>query len=244
MNISISSLYLSWNDIHGEGCILIAKSLIENTHIKVLDISFNPLGSLHFQKSSWITAIWSMFKENKSLMHIDFSYVGFSQKDIDNLNFGLQHNHHILGIHMIGNHGGIDSLGFWSSFLDPPSASQLITKLDQNLKAGEVDAKDLDLQRWTNCWIWEGWTPVTFRFIQKFSNIQNVKLKDKWEVFLHLSIDNFEPDIMFSDKSKPGEFYKVRMVPATSISHYFSIENLPRIRTDIETIAPNENDQK
>ena len=177
-------------------------------------------------------------------MHIDFSYVGFSEKDWDNLNLGLKYNHHILGLHMIGNQGGIDSLGFCSSSIEPPSASQLITQIDQNLKAGEVDTKDLDLQKCTNCWIWEGWSPMTFKYIHKFSSMPNFKLKDKWEVFLHLSVDNYEPDIMFQDKSKSGEFYKVRMVPATDISFYFSIENIPRTRTDIESILPSEGNIK
>ena len=55
-------------------------------------------------------------------------------------------------------------------------------------------------------------------------------------VFLHLSIDNFDPDVMFLDKGHHGEYYKVRMVPATTSYFYFSVDGLPQIRTDIDNI--------
>ena len=146
-NSSITSLFISWNDFKGEGAKHIANGLKENSHIKVLDMSFNPIGSMHLQKHSCIKDMSDAFKINKTLMHLDLSYVGFSREDFTSLNQGLKYNHTILGIHLIGNQGGIDSLGFCSGDLDPPSSSQLISKINPNLKAGEVDSKDLDLQK-------------------------------------------------------------------------------------------------
>jgi len=70
-----------------------------------------------------------------------------TDKDLDDLNQGLKYNHSILGIHLLGNQGGIDSFGFCSGKIDPPSSSQLLSKIDANLKAGEVNPKDLDLQK-------------------------------------------------------------------------------------------------
>lgn len=238
-NISISAFFLSWNDIKSEGAILLFERLIENTHIKVLDISFNNIGSMHFCKTSWSNQISETFKANKSIMHIDLSYCGFTREDLDVLNSGLKYNHTILGIHMIGNQGGVDSFGFLWGSIDPPSSSQLISTISADLKAGEIDPKDLDLQKCTNCWIWEGWTPMTFKYIQESSNMPHLKPKEKSDVFLHLSVDNFEPDIMYPDKSKPGEYYKVRMVPATNIPFYFSLDGVPRFRTDLNTVVAN-----
>jgi hypothetical protein len=146
-NRSITALFLSWNEIKGEGARLLARGLQENNQIKVFDMSFNPIGSMHFQKTSCIKSLSDAFSANKTLMHVDFSYCGFSNDDLENLNFGLKYNHSILGIHMIGNQGGIDSLGFLAGNMDPPSSSQLISKIDKNLKAGAVDKKDLDLQK-------------------------------------------------------------------------------------------------
>ena len=102
-NISITALFLSWNEIKGEGGSTIAKALHENTYIKVIDLSFNSLGSMHFQKRSCIKPLSDALKANKTLVHIDFSYVGFTHEDGAILNQGLKYNHNILGIHMTGN---------------------------------------------------------------------------------------------------------------------------------------------
>lgn len=111
-NNSITALFLSWNEIKGEGAIVISKALMENAYLKVLDLSFNPLGSMHFQKQSCVKYLSDAFEINKTLMHIDFSYVGFTHEDCEILNEGLKYNHTILGIHMIGNQRGIDALGY------------------------------------------------------------------------------------------------------------------------------------
>jgi len=111
-NSSITALFFSWNEIKGEGSTHIAKGLKENSHIKVLDISFNPIGSMHFQKISCMSNLASAFQKNKSLRHLDMSYCGLNQKDLKLLNSGLKYNHTILGIHLLGNKGGLDSFGF------------------------------------------------------------------------------------------------------------------------------------
>lgn len=233
-NWSLTALFISWNEFKGEGAKFIADGLKDNETLKVFDMSFNTIGNMHNQKYNCIPDFAEAFKNNTHLMHVDLSYVGLIKKDLEDLNVGLKHNHTLLGIHIIGNEGGVDSIGFLSPVLDPPSSSQLISKISPNLKAGEVDTKDLDLQRCTNCWIWEGWTPITFRFIHEKSSYSHLKLKEKATVLLHLSIDNFQPDIMYPDKENPGEYYKVRMVPATTSYFYFSVNELPQIRTDIE----------
>ena len=51
-------------------------------------------------------------QENKSLVHLDFSFNGFKADDIALIGEGLKHNHTILGIHMMGNEAKVDELGF------------------------------------------------------------------------------------------------------------------------------------
>lgn len=111
--------------------------------------------------------------------------------------------------------------------------------MSPNLRAGEVEAKNFDLQKCTNCWICEGWIPITFRFKHHESNLPSIKIKEKDNVFLHLRVDNFEPDIMYRDKSNPGEYYKVRMVPAMNIQFYFTINGIPMFRQDLNLINTN-----
>ena len=50
INISLNALFLGWNWIKAEGLKSICKGLNENSWINVIDLSFNSLGSLHFQK--------------------------------------------------------------------------------------------------------------------------------------------------------------------------------------------------
>jgi len=77
---------------------------------------------------------------------------------------------------------------------------------------------------------------MTFKYVHENSSLSHIKLNSKVEVFLHLKIDNFDPDIMYPDKNTPGEFYKVRMVPATNIPFYFSCEGVSRFRNDLQII--------
>ena len=112
VNISLTALFLSWNEIKGEGIAAISKGLINNHTIKVVDLSFNPFGSMHTQKVRGVVALSEAFAINSSIVHIDLSYVGLDHEDCDILNEGLKKNHSILGIHMLGNLRGLDAKGF------------------------------------------------------------------------------------------------------------------------------------
>lgn len=44
-----------------------------------------------------------MFRENKSLIHLDISHNNFKRGDCDLIEEGLKDNHTLLGLHMVGN---------------------------------------------------------------------------------------------------------------------------------------------
>jgi hypothetical protein len=44
-----------------------------------------------------------MFKENKTLLHVDLSHNNFKKVDCEIIEEGLKENHTLFGIHMIGN---------------------------------------------------------------------------------------------------------------------------------------------
>lgn len=44
-----------------------------------------------------------MFKENKTLVHMDLSHNNFKKSDCEIIDQGLKENHTLLGIHMVGN---------------------------------------------------------------------------------------------------------------------------------------------
>jgi len=44
-----------------------------------------------------------MFKENKTLLHMDLSHNNFNKQDCEVIDEGLKENHSLYGIHMVGN---------------------------------------------------------------------------------------------------------------------------------------------
>ena len=50
-----------------------------------------------------------MFKENKTLIHVDLSHNNFKTYDCKVIEDGLKENHTIYGIHMVGNEIDTDS---------------------------------------------------------------------------------------------------------------------------------------
>lgn len=54
----------------------------------------------------------SAFEQNSSLIHVDFSHNGFDARELRIMGSGLKHNHSILGLHLSGNEGKVDGLGF------------------------------------------------------------------------------------------------------------------------------------
>lgn len=56
---------------------------------------------------------WSgAFLENRSLLHLDLSHNGFDARELEIMKGGLEDNHILLGLHLEGNEGSIDALGF------------------------------------------------------------------------------------------------------------------------------------
>lgn len=45
-------------------------------------------------------------------------------------------------------------------------------------------------------------------------------------IYLHISSDKFEQDLLLPDEGKPGVYSSTRMVPPGDIVYYFSKENL------------------
>ena len=51
-------------------------------------------------------------------------------------------------------------------------------------------------------------------------------------IYLHLSSDGFEKDLLLPDPEKPGIYFSTRMVPPGKVSYYFSKENMDYIAQD------------
>ena len=51
-------------------------------------------------------------RKNKSLIHVDMSHNNIRLDDVEIIADGLKDNHHILGLHFVGNDGNVDPKGF------------------------------------------------------------------------------------------------------------------------------------
>lgn len=99
-----------------------------------------------------------MFKENKTLIHIDLSHNNFMEQDCKVIEDGLKENHTIYGIHMVGNEINTNSQGFFKDSQSDPSISHIITRIKPNLNTGTVSKSKVNLKATSNCWICEGWS--------------------------------------------------------------------------------------
>ena len=68
-------LYIHWNKINAKGGSLIFEALTENNLLKVLDISWNDIGSL-----ACAMKVSDFLKKNKCLVHLDMSNNKFNLK--------------------------------------------------------------------------------------------------------------------------------------------------------------------
>lgn len=128
---------------------------------------------------------------------------------------------------MVGNELNTDSLGFFKDDGSEPCISHIISRIGPTLATGTISKKKVELKATSNCWICEGWSQVLFKFNPYDIVIdENRRLSDEMDentlVYIHLSSDNKEADLMEKDELT-GEFSLLRMVPPGKVNYYFSI---------------------
>ena len=163
-NRSLLVLFLHWNKICAKGGAAIAKALRDNSTLQVFDFSYNNVGST--KEHECAKAFAACFESNTSLLHVDMSSDLFDREDVQILNQGLTENHSILGIHMGGNKGRTDPLGFVNPLAENDEAeSHVFTRIQPNLQVGTLKSKKMrQLRAFSNCWICEGWAEVRFEW--------------------------------------------------------------------------------
>ena len=264
-NASLVALFLRWNNIQSRGAASIWDALQTNTSLKILELSFNPIGiglnkdrqfekltelygedtdlydwsdiDKYISKNEWNVCdnFKNMFIQNKTLIHLDLTHWGLSYFEWKIMNEGLKENHTILGLHMTGNKMNVDPLGFLRGFDLVPSVSHITSRISGSLETCQVSDNKLFLNTCSNCWIWEGWTQVEFKFDPyASSNPQEKELTENDKVFIHFSFENFEPDIMAMQND--GNFMVIRMVPPIKFNYYFTVNGVPKYATDNEKI--------
>ena len=136
INNKLNVLFLHWNKIKEAGGVKLAESISKSETLQIWDMSFNNIGTLGAEHSC-AQALSNCFRDNHSLIHVDFSNCNFDGEDIDIINTGLTENHTIYGIHLLGNMGTTDPLGYVhkSEEVDHAMAT-LFTRIKPTLKRG------------------------------------------------------------------------------------------------------------
>ena len=85
-------------------------SLKDNTTLKYLDVSWNPLGNKN--QSELARAMSEALHANRHLFHLNISYIYLTASSLEVIAESLRLNHTLYGIHIEGNEGYIDANGF------------------------------------------------------------------------------------------------------------------------------------
>jgi hypothetical protein len=89
-------------------CGALFEGMSDNRHLVEVDLSWNNLGRGGLNGE----AISNSLQENITLRHLDLSHNGFSTEQAQQISVGLNENHTILGLHMLGNECDVDTKGF------------------------------------------------------------------------------------------------------------------------------------
>ena len=214
-NKTLKVLDLHWNNFGSKGGSDIFEGIAENHSLHTLDLSWNSIG----KNKTCSEIIGRALKKNTSLLHLDLSYNSLTDEDCGLIGEYLNSNHTLIGIHMNGNACTIDAKGFihvsMKFKLKNTHLFNRMTERQNHLKERNI-----------NCWLCEKWIEYTF--------LCESPGKD---VFIHLDIDNFEPEPMKS--LGENKFEISRMVPAKQLQFFFSDIKDNKIYTKYKKLAFN-----
>ena len=215
-NHYLKKLDLHWNSMKDSDGVLIFEGLCKNDSLKEIDLSWNSFGK-NLDPSN-IKKISSLLPKIQGLAHLDLSFNYLTANECNILSEGLKENHNILGLHLLGNEGYIDSQGF---LLASPKSfhfeqSHLFRRIFGDSKAKKKSSKND-----SRCWVCEQWIEMAFFYNPIVPASQND------QIFIHLDCDDYEPDLMV----KSHDFFEIhRVVPPGEITFFFS-KNLSPMRS-------------
>ena len=105
---NLEELYLSWNKIRGLGALCISEA-IGLSALRALDLSWNSLASS--ENRSAVRALSDAIVNNSTLLHLDISNNQLDVEDMAIFGESLAGNQVLIGVHVSGNQGRLDSKG-------------------------------------------------------------------------------------------------------------------------------------
>lgn len=116
-------LSMHCNFISGEGAAAIFQGVLQNSkqggRLADVDLAWNCIGDGRSMAAA--TAISKVLRESTTLYHLDLSYNSLDAAACARIADGLRDNHHLYGLHFVGNAATMDADGF----LQPIAATAL-----------------------------------------------------------------------------------------------------------------------
>ena len=225
-------LFMRWNFITSKGAMNLARALSNNESLQILDASFNAFGSNTIigdgHKFPCVgRELGKMFSLNRTLIHMDLSHNNLSRDDCQAMQQGFKLNHTLLGLHLSGNQVDLDPKGFIVEAKNQdPSQLHILCRIGKDLETGAISESRVELDSCSNCWICEGWSEVLFSYDATTAQ-PDIPWDPNMLCYLHLSIDNYKPDLMEPKYSRPGVYSLRRMIPPRRVEYYFSLCEAP-----------------
>ena len=215
-NQYLKKIDLHWNNLKDSGAALLFEGLCRNDSLKELDLSWNSIGknkdATHIQKIAHI------LPRVQGLAHLDLSFNYLTAAECVILGEGMRNNHDILGLHLLGNEGYIDSQGF----IHPSNRSfhfeqsHLFRRIFEDAKSFKTKSK---VKAKSMCWLCEQWVEMIFFWTPSPSDVSSND-----QVFIHLECDEYEPDLMTNTY---GRYQISRVVPQGDVKFFFSKNTYP-----------------
>jgi hypothetical protein len=235
----LTMLDLSWNNIRRAGAVAIFKSIDGASVIASLDLGYNAIGSTLDRERDAVHALAKCLNPTTgatagcSLTHLNVSHNQMCEEDCRILSKALAVNHTLLGIHVEGNSGFIDSKGFLVPGADMyPNGnggtlfSRILSHEGQatnNLRANP------DKENWacrSNCWICEKWQEFVFVWDPVKSQTPKPEVAaSSYDVWLATSYDHWVGQKM-SFCEETSDYRSICMVPPGSNQYAFVVKQL------------------
>jgi hypothetical protein len=140
----------------------------------------------------YIAAWRECYEQNTTLLHVDMSNNLLNASEMQSISDGLQFNHTILGIHLVGNEAEVDTKGFVKADKNVSlTHASLYTRISPSLAQGKItNTQLLQLKVSSNCWLCEGWTEVRFEYRPGVSD-DTPEIDPEKPIYLNLESDGF-----------------------------------------------------
>lgn len=233
-NAKIEEVYLAWNQIRGLGALKIVESLKFHASLRVVDLSWNALDSNdRLKPRAVVTALADALANNKVLAHLDLSSNHLDVDDCALLSKQLESNHTLIGLHMSGNCGVVDSRGFLipkhtdSKLLDQHKMYSIAVFEESHSESGSGSfpshlAPLVD----KFCWYCGQWSEYRFAWHPTpasgpFAGSESLDVTPSMGVRLHLSHDDWRGIAM--EKREDGSFSAYTILPPGKTEYFFTV---------------------